>query len=59
MSELFFIVLKKVAVKQQRSMLDAKISLLMRFLTSNNGMLSKRAREQEFSMLSADEFAAA
>lgn len=44
-------------VKQQYAMPDAKISLLIRFLTANKGVLSKRAREQEFAMLTAQECA--
>ncbi len=37
---------------------DSLVSLLMRFLTQNNGTLSKRAREKEFAALSEMEIAA-
>ena len=34
---------------------DKTVALLIRFLEQNNGTLSKRAREKEFSVLNDDE----
>jgi hypothetical protein len=35
---------------------EAQVPLLLRFLEQNNGKLSKRAREREFSLLTKKEF---
>lgn len=45
----------KNLVNEEFDMPDKTIALLVRFLEQNNGKLSKRAREKEFSALSADE----
>ncbi len=45
----------KVEIKQTYDMPDKLIALLLRFLEQNEGKLSKRAREKEFSMLNDDE----
>lgn len=45
----------KAMVKQQFSMPDHLISLLIRFLEQNNGFLSKRAKKKELSLLSPEE----
>ncbi len=45
----------KVIVKERFAMSDSLIHLLIRFLEQNNGVLSKRARSDEFKMLSSDE----
>ena len=40
---------------EQFELSDSIMRLLIRFLEQNNGLLSKRAREQEFSKFSAEE----
>ena len=45
----------KAAVKLAFAMPDKMISLVMRFLEQNNGVLSKRARSDEFKALTDDE----
>lgn len=45
----------KLWLDDQFQMPDKLVALLIRFLEQNNGMVSKRAREKEFSALSDDE----
>lgn len=45
----------KTAINQRFDMPSYLIDLLIRFLQQNNGVLSKRAREKEFTALSIDE----
>ena len=46
----------KAAIKQLVHMPDYHISLLIRFLKQNNGVLSKRAKGNEFKTLTAKEY---
>ncbi|MGX5668856.1 hypothetical protein [Rhizobium daejeonense] len=47
----------KIKVQQRIDMPDRLLDLLFRFLRQNEGQLSKRAREKEFSALSDSEAA--
>ena len=45
----------RVTIQKQIAMPDKTVYLLYRFLSQNKGVLSKRAREKEFSLLTDDE----
>ena len=47
--------LMKAALKKDFGMTDNQSSLMIHFLSQNNGLLSKRVKNKEFSALSTDE----